>query len=203
MTTDLDYREFKPWLLQCLELMRHYEYKPVVTAEEAREAWKKQEDLLDMSRLPRKIAKYVDSIMSWHYMGNAEYEFGSIPKAIKSLFDEEKLVQHEIVVPAKKVPDNWNRNFKYKERKDLPEKSPLTLYYLGPERYVPHLPGFVDSLCKGTLRTKAGHRFDSIADPLDDYDKTYQGWLCLDFPFWMVKNKDLFQKFVDLHIGGK
>lgn len=228
-----DYQEgkFEPWLLQVLE--HHLPYRAEqpkrCTLEEAKTALKNGEDPLQFGdNLPRKVAQYIDDRTGWHYMGNAEYEFGSIPSAIKNLFGQD-LVTGEFDISKKKLPKSFSRGNSYYhepakklrlEENKPPEKrdkalikalkaeiesgpqEDLHLYYLGPKKYLDKIPGLFDKLCKNTLRTKAGTRFDHMADPLSEEDRRYHGWLCLDFPFWMTKDKKFFDELVALYIGG-
>lgn len=224
--------EFKPWLLQVLETHLHFPGETPralrCTVEEARKAWdNKEEPLQHGDNLPRKVAQYIDDRTSWHYMGNAEYEFGSIPSAINHLFSEE-LVTAEFNIPKEKLPKNHSRGNPYyhddakllsqemskttefrdeelvkklKEQVDGGPESDMLLYYLGPKRFLPEIPALLNLLTKDKLRTKAGTRFKDMADPIGGFDKKYHGWLCLDFPFWMTKNKEFFEHLVALYIG--
>jgi hypothetical protein len=224
---DHDELRFEPWLLQTLEKVPDYDKREFrCTAEEARTAHKNQEDPLKWGKgLARKVAQYIDDRTVWHYMGNAEYEFGSIPQAIQYLFDQD-LTTAEFTIPKEKLPRNFSRgNMNYhapakrlweeKQKKsgqdkelmkqlkaeiDAGPQNDLLLYYLGPKKYLKHLPGMLDKLCKGSLRTKAGTCFAFLADPISDYDKKYHGWLCLDRPFWMTTDKVYFDALTALYL---
>lgn len=65
----------------------------------------------------------------------------------------------------------------------------LVLYYLGPEEYVEHMPALLDRMCQGKHRNKNGNHFGRIADPIDDGDSKFLGWLCLDYPFFLAKDE--------------
>lgn len=221
--------KFSPYLMQVLET--HGYVRPQRrTAEAAREALlaKTPADQQLRAGFPKVVGQYIDDLVGWHYMGAAEYEWGAIPGALEYLrAHRNELTAAVITVPGSELPRNFTRgNINYDPRaqeldklrkskkQDEPTKArgadleaalkaqpgDLTLYYLGPAEYVEHIQPLVARMCKGEQRNKNGNCFSAVADPVSSHDRAI-GWCCLDYPFFLVKDKAVFIALDNLFTG--
>lgn len=198
---------FKPYLMQVLNYRNG---STTVTPEQALEAAAKGLDLLP-SGLPRLVARFCDETIGYHYMGAAEYEFASIPSTMKVLLNG---AVRASFTATDLEPSPWRTNPHFspaaKELQKLEARkaqSPKTrarieelkaalaapvpdcvFYYIGSAEYVPHIPGLLRDMSRGKHRNKNGDLFSSIVDPVGS-DRDYVGWLCLDYPFFLVKDQ--------------
>lgn len=213
---------FKPYLLQVLEARR--EGAARVTVDETREAIAKNLDPMESSGLARKVAWYIDDLVGMYYMGAAEYEFGGIPNAIQYLTKAADSTT-EVVVPAAKIPRNFFRGNPYYDKegaelehlkglkkltkvkkarlaeleaKGAQARPDLKLFYVGPQEYLQFIPSLVEDMVAGRQRNKNGNHFQSLADPVTEYDRNIIGWLCIDYPFFLVKDESVFKSLCQL-----
>jgi hypothetical protein len=192
----MDYlnEDFRPRLLQILEKRAHNVDEGL---DKARQALLSGSDPLDRSRLPRPVAEYLDRLFSWHYMGAAEYEWFAIPRAVQRLIEARHGLKLAVfVIPGSKLPVNE----RYQDEPIAPTPPPdLTLYYLGPAGY--DIPKLLKLMCKDRLNCKSPHALRHMVDPISSFDGDIIGWLCLDFPFFLVKDRAIFDSLSRLFFG--
>lgn len=180
------------------------------------------------SGLDRVVAQFIDDLVGFYYMGAAEYEFGAIPEALSllcSLAKKGDLVTGRLTIDD--IEPSWTRgNPTYDLRATLIAKEqkakkpgytvrvrelksainakpePVTMYYIGPAEYsFADIERLAKAAAKGEARNKNGDRHDAIFDPVDPRDNEHIGWLCLDYPFFLVKDFEVFNQLHKLFFG--
>jgi hypothetical protein len=147
--------------------------------------------------------KTIQSICDLHYMGAAEYEFGTIPKCLESLArDHEKLVTFPLLIKRADIKPNWNhesahrraRQFELAKAKKEGVKPPrakklvanvadATVYVICRKDDMVEVGDRIRELAKCKWDLKRGDGFASALDPATDYDREPIGWLELDNGF--------------------
>lgn len=222
---------FDPYLRQVLE-RRRADLQPRHTVENARERLLDPKDPIkkyggDSTGLDRTVAQFIDDLVSFYYMGAAEYEFGAIPMALAFLGEAAKAEGLTAsTFTATNIKPNWSRGHpSYDKRaaqlaKEKREKKPgytkrikdlntdikssptsVVLYYIGPKEYVQHIDNLVQTAARGEARNKNGDRHDGVFDPLTEWDHNVIGWLCVDYPFFLVKDREVFVQLHKLFFG--
>jgi len=155
--------------------------------------------------------KLLRDVFSFDYMGAAEYEFGAIPKCLKTLVaDADQLVATPMTVLAKDIEPNWNRKHPARTKAGkLAKKQPVhppvadrVVYLLCRKE---HLQGAQESIVKlagHKARTKMGSHFQAVLDPIgEEYTLETKGWLELDNGFLFFIDRDMWRKSTLLFMG--
>lgn len=146
----------------------------------------------------------IQSVCSLHYMGAAEYEFGTIPECLTKLAkDRADLTTFSLVIQRAHIKPNWNHERAQRDarRKELAEakregkKAPKakkvvaqrtdnpTVYVICRKSDAMDVPGRIISLAGDKIELKRGCGFSRALDPTTDYDREPIGWLELDNGF--------------------
>lgn len=141
--------------------------------------------------LTDEAMELLGEILSFDYMGAAEFEWGAVPEALRCLAKTKELSKHSIIIQAKDIKDRWppREGEKYddtevfvvcnKEQKDEVDK-------------------VIRSCFNSSLELKepayAALAVNKKCDPYRDI----QGWLELDNGFFFSINKDMWEKMCKL-----
>lgn len=145
----------------------------------------------------------IQSVCDLHYMGAAEYEFGTIPACLNSLVkDREKLVTFPMTIKRTDIKPNWNhehahrmrRHAELKEAKAKGVKPPrakklvanvadATVYVICRRDDMVEVGERIRELAQDKCHLKRGAGFSTALDPATDYDREPIGWLELDNGF--------------------
>lgn len=124
---------------------------------------------------------WLDQLCTLSYMGAAEYEFGELPKFLRSWGQR---AEHGRAHVFKLLPGeyqvSWERSWCRRRPKPLPplqERVVYTLYLADAPRRTP-LEDALRRVFRGEVYVKAGSRHQSALDPLTPHDDT-KGWICL------------------------
>ena len=147
--------------------------------------------------------KAIQSVCDLHYMGAAEYEFGTVPTCLSELAkDHEKLVTFPLIIKRADIKPNWNhenahrraRHAELAEAKKNGVKPPrakklvanvadVTVYVICRKDNMVEVGERIRELAKEKWQLKRGDGFASALDPATDYDREPIGWLELDNGF--------------------
>jgi hypothetical protein len=115
----------------------------------------------------RDHKKGIDSIVSFDYMGAAEYEFGALPDSLKRLRSKiNEYIYLDVLINGKYISVFCNDN----------QKSDIK--------------GYLQQLANGRMYTKLGSYFDKYVNPLK-YDLEFQVRHPLKINFWWDIENDL------------
>lgn len=157
-----------------------------------------------------------------HYMGAAEYEFGTVGRTLHALvLDHAKLVTFEVTLQRKDVKLNYQRQHGHqmdrrreiatahkagvKPKRAKPYKDatfvPKTIYVICRDAHKSRVIETIHELALGKVHTKENHHFDSALDPVSEWDSKTIGWLELDNGFFFFLDKEAFDGTCKLLIG--
>lgn len=146
----------------------------------------------------------VHSVVSLHYMGAAEFEFGTIPECLGAFAKDHKdLTTFELVIPRQAIKPNWDyeRAQRDARRKELAEaklagkRAPRakklvaqrtddpTVWVICRKNDAKEVSERIISLAGDKIDLKRGCGFSRALDPTTDYDRAPIGWLELDNGF--------------------
>jgi len=146
----------------------------------------------------------IQSICDLHYMGAAEYEFGTIPKCLGELAkDHEKLTTFPLTIKRALIKPNWNHEHAHnmarraelekakkagvrppRAKKLLPARTDDALVYVICRKDdMVEVGDRIRELAQNKCSLKRGDGFASALDPATDYDREPIGWLELDNGF--------------------
>jgi hypothetical protein len=154
--------------------------------------------------------KLLQGVFSFDYMGAAEYEFGTIPRCLKAMAaDHEQLQAFEMVLPAKSIEPNWNRERKARTKAGkVAKKQPAhpgiadrTVYVLARKEHVEGVREYLPKLASGKMRTQSSPRFPQALDPIGEFDNDVCGWLELDNGYFFFLDKAMWEKTAQLFTG--
>jgi len=137
------------------------------------------------------------------YMGSAEFEFRTVPKMLKELYeDRENLRAFEFVLPAKFIEPNWNRGRTVRtKRGSVKKKQPVhppveaqTVYVLCRAGHVDGVLERIRRLAGNKIKLKEGSRFSAALDPVGECYNRVCGWLELDNGFFFFLNKEMWRQ---------
>lgn len=147
----------------------------------------------------------IQSVCTLHYMGAAEFEFGTIPECLSAFArDSKELTTFPLIISRKFIKPNWNHERAQRDarRKELAEakragkKAPRAkkvvsqrtddpvVYVICRKSVATDVPGRIVSLAGDKIELKRGCGFSRALDPTTDYDKEPIGWLELDNGFF-------------------
>lgn len=162
--------------------------------------------------------KTLQQIFNIHYMGAAEYEFGTLPKCLTEMVgDNKELVAFEVVVAKKDIKPNWDREMKHrrahqaavKEAKRIGAKIPkakklpgtpndATIYVLCREKHREGATYAITQMAGDNVPCKEGHDVPRALDPIEEWDSETHGWLELDNGFFFFIDKTMWERTCDL-----
>ena len=145
----------------------------------------------------------IQSVCDLHYMGAAEYEFGTVPKCLEALAkDHEKLYTFPLLIKRADIKPNWNHENAHRRQRmrELAEakakgvKPPrakklvanvedVTVFVICRKDVMVEVGERIRELAKEKWHLKRGCGFASALDPATDYDREPIGWLELDNGF--------------------
>lgn len=163
-----------------------------------------------MLGLQKEAWDLLQRIFSIDYMGNAEYEFGTIPNVLKAMAeDREQLRAFEMVVAATDIVPNYargrpTRTKAGKPRKKQPVRPPVTdktVYVLAREGHRKGAEEAIRKLAGDKIRTKGWSGVARTLDPIEDRDAEVLAWLEVDNGFFFTVDKAMWCKFTQLLTG--
>lgn len=146
----------------------------------------------------------IQSICDLHYMGAAEYEFGTIPECLGALArDHEKLTTFPLIIKRADIKTNWDHQSAHdrdrrlelalakkkgvkppRAKKALPARTDdAVIYVICRKDEIVEVSDRIRELAKDKILLKRGAGFASALDPATDYDREPIGWLELDNGF--------------------
>jgi hypothetical protein len=147
--------------------------------------------------------KAIQSICDLHYMGAAEYEFGTVPKCLSSLVqNHEKLTTFPLLIKREIIKPNWNHENAHRRarqaelakakkegvkppraKKLVANVADVTVYVICMKDDMVEVGERIRELAQNKWPLKRGDGFASALDPATDYDREPIGWLELDNGF--------------------
>jgi len=128
-------------------------------------------------------------IMSFDYMGAAEFEFGAVPKAFEAMAKRKDLAAWSFSV--KKANRGW-------QKKDA-QKCDATVYALAPIDWQEEVESRVrEWAVDQTVRMKERTQLGSALLPEKEWDRDVCGWLELDNGFMFFTDEDMWSKTAEL-----
>lgn len=159
-----------------------------------------------MLGLTEKAWDLFDPVFDIDYMGAAEYEFGTFPRAIKELIDGFRasgVVAFQFAIERKDVlPNDWGRgslafNRKGKKKRPPAELSrptePAIVYMLCRSDHATEAEAVVRRIVGGTLKVRDVTMINHALDPLDDRDRKWAGWFELDNGFFFFVDEGMWR----------
>jgi len=149
-----------------------------------------------------------------HYMGAAEYEFGTLGRTLgEILHDRAELVTFDMVLQREDVKVNYQHewNHQMQRRRELeaahkagvkakrakpfkdPGFTPKRVYVLCRKAHQTRVTETIRELALAHRPTKGCHGFDFALDPVSDFDREAVGWLELDNGFFFFTDKTAFE----------
>jgi hypothetical protein len=154
--------------------------------------------------LSKEAMDILQEIFSFDYMGSAEFEYGSVPKALRSMvasipdlsISSFEIDQGDIVV------DKWEEKYFKKPVKGVKK----SVYLLAKKTHHKPAQKYIRTLCDVTPpRLKEQPMFRNVllepSDPKDDWRQETQGWLDLNNCLFFFTDKDMFEKTCALFLG--
>ena len=171
--------------------------------------------------------KVCQEVFDFDHMGAAEYEFGSIPNALKNIVDERADYRAwSFIIKSVDVTPGWWRQrgmdafrraeiqaakrknekpprMSPKHKKELAEKAGVpipdaTIYVVSNKAQDPKLvEKLIRMVNSGQIRPKSGASFDLDREP-DSYAKDVIGWFDLDNEIMWFTDKEVFDSFIKL-----
>jgi len=147
----------------------------------------------------------IQSVCNLHYMGAAEYEFGTIPECLGALHnDHEKLVTFELKLKRSQIKANWAhehmarkaRRLEIEKFKAVGKKPPrakktkpgrqedAVVYVICRREHQAEVPDRIRELALDKIELKRGCGFSAALDPASKHDMEAVGWLELDNGFF-------------------
>lgn len=145
---------------------------------------------------------------SFQYMGAAEYEFGSVPRALND-FASGTLVYGSFLLRGDEIPVSYKKSRPActkagKLRKKQPVYPPVadrTIYIICRKGDEAEVQNRVRLLAKGEIRPKMGTHFAMALDPVEDFDRETQGWFEMDNGFFFFLDHSMWEKTVQALTG--
>lgn len=144
------------------------------------------------------------NIISPEYMGAAEYEFGSIPKALESFVaDSKKIAGGMFTLKTEEIIPNHKRSrIVYTKRGHKPLKKqpvhvPVTaknVYVICQKEDADEVRNRIRLLALGKIRTKMGNGFAQALDPMEDFDRQTTGWFEMSNGFLFFLDAVIFEQ---------
>lgn len=154
--------------------------------------------------LTKEALELLQEIFNFDYMGSAEFEYGSVPKALRSMVASAldlstssfEIDQGDIIV------DKWEMKYFKKPVKGLKK----TVYLLAKKTHQEPAEKYIRKLCDvAPPRLKEHPMFRNTllepSDPNEDWRRETQGWLDLNNCLFFFTNKDMFEKTCALFMG--
>lgn len=154
--------------------------------------------------LTNEALDLLQEIFTFDYMGSAEFEFGSVPKALRSMVASNpelstssfEIDQGDIVV------EKWEAKYFKKPVKGLKN----TVYLLAKKSHHEPAQKYIRKLCDvkpPQLKEHPMFRNTLLepSDPKEDWRRETQGWLDLNNCLFFFTNKDMFEKTCALFLG--
>lgn len=137
-------------------------------------------------------------VLSFDYMGAAEYEFGAVPRALGGIAEE--CADYEgftIEIDRKNIRKPWEH------KKGDPWKGKVEVYIFCKKADREEVERRIRIIVSGkeetgTVSLKEGIRFTDAVDPAPRYKRETVGWLELDNSFFFTVDKTMFDGFVGL-----
>ena len=128
-------------------------------------------------------------IMSFDYMGAAEFEFGAVPKAFNAIAKRDDLAAWSF--PVKKANRGW-------QEKDT-QSCDATVYALAPLDWQQEVESRVrDWAVNPSVRMKERPQLGEALLPENDWDRGVCGWLELDNGFMFFTDEEMWRKAAEL-----
>lgn len=154
--------------------------------------------------LSKEAMNILQEIFTFDYMGSAEFEFGAVPDALRSMVtsiadlstSSFEIDQGDIIV------EKWESKHFQKPVKGMKK----TVYLLAKKSHHGPAEKYIRLLCDVTPpRLKEHPMFRNTllepSDPKEDWRKETQGWLDLNNCLFFFTNKDMFEKTCALFLG--
>jgi hypothetical protein len=154
--------------------------------------------------LTKKATDLLQEIFTFDYMGAAEYEYGTVPKTLRSIvatIPELSTSSFEIDL-GDIVVEKWEeRDFK-KTKKGMKK----TVYLLAKKSHHEPMEKYIRTLIgkePPRLKESAGFRNAILepSDPKEDWRQRIQGWLDLNNCLFFFTDKDMFERTTLLFLG--
>jgi hypothetical protein len=146
----------------------------------------------------------LDQVCKIDYMGAAEYEFGELPKFLRSWVERaDSLVPFAFVLKPGEYAANWERGYRSrKNQKPLPKLQQRIIYGIKPSdnfHTVEELEaGFREVVAPGSrVYVKSGTRAEGALDPITerDVERGTRGWICLNADCCLFVNETMWRGF--------
>jgi hypothetical protein len=164
------------------------------------------------------------SIFSIHYMGAAEYEFGTLPKLLGELAKHtDQMATGEFIITGDKIAawtPQWEENLarrKYLAKCKKAGEKPLplkkwrlstmpsvqdkTVYFICFNQNVDDIKSRIFEIGEGKSYIKSGCRFKNALNPSTEYDAEAKGWLELDNGFFFFIDKVMWERTRELFLN--
>ena len=129
-------------------------------------------------------------VFAFDYMGAAEFEFGAVPKALRSIAQDAKdLAAYMITIPLAAVPPSWRA-------KNAPSPAgDATVYILARANQADEVTERITAWTREEFpRLKESLHLTSTLRPASEYDGRTVGWLELDNGFMFFTNRPMWEQ---------
>jgi hypothetical protein len=174
----------RSWLVQRLKQPQHFtvQGKPVDNPFSFGGGYKN-------GGLTDRAMDLIRPIMSFDYMGSAEFEFGALPKALGKLVKADGLTAWSFSVT--KANRGW--------RKKDAQKCDATVYALAPVGWQQEVESRVrEWAVDPSVQMKERTGLGSVLLPEEDWDRDVRGWLELDNGFFFFTDEEMWRKTAGL-----